>query len=237
MQEEAKVDYLNGMKYREIAEKYNVSINTVKSWKKRHAWCRDAPVKVAPKEGCTQKQVRPKLAEALKGNQNAVGNNGGAPRGNHNAMTHGLYAKYLPDETREIAKGFGSTSPLDLLWDAICLKYAAIIRAQQIMHVTDKNEIIEHVKSMSDTSTTYEFQFAWDRQASFMTAQAKAMTALTNMFKQYDELCRSDLVTEEQRLRIAKLKMEIAAKDEGGSEAASAMQELADSLNKARQNQ
>ncbi|KEK25705.1 P27 family phage terminase small subunit [Bacillus gaemokensis] len=37
-------DYLSGMKYKDIADKYSVSINTVKSWKKRHNWQReDAP--------------------------------------------------------------------------------------------------------------------------------------------------------------------------------------------------
>ncbi|UOE96066.1 P27 family phage terminase small subunit [Alkalihalobacillus sp. LMS39] len=37
----AHIDYLNKMKYKEIAEKYKVSINTVKSWKKRYNWQRD----------------------------------------------------------------------------------------------------------------------------------------------------------------------------------------------------
>lgn len=45
----AKEDYLKGMKYKDIAEKYNVSINTVKSWVKRHGWS-------AEKKGCTQKK-------------------------------------------------------------------------------------------------------------------------------------------------------------------------------------
>lgn len=36
----AELDYMAGMKYREIAEKYGVSINTVKSWKVRHSWDR-----------------------------------------------------------------------------------------------------------------------------------------------------------------------------------------------------
>ena len=31
----AEADYMSGMKYKDIAEKYNVSLNTVKSWKKR----------------------------------------------------------------------------------------------------------------------------------------------------------------------------------------------------------
>lgn len=36
--DQVKKDYLNGMKYKDIASKYGVSINTVKSWKERHSW-------------------------------------------------------------------------------------------------------------------------------------------------------------------------------------------------------
>jgi phage terminase small subunit len=39
--EMAELDYINGMKYKDIAEKYNVSLNTVKSWKTRYKWCKD----------------------------------------------------------------------------------------------------------------------------------------------------------------------------------------------------
>ncbi len=48
----AEKDYMAGMKYREIAEKYGVSPETVKSWKKRHGWNRN---KGAPQieKGCT----------------------------------------------------------------------------------------------------------------------------------------------------------------------------------------
>jgi phage terminase small subunit len=38
--EMAEQDYINGMKYRDIAGKYGVSINTVKSWKTRYGWVR-----------------------------------------------------------------------------------------------------------------------------------------------------------------------------------------------------
>ena len=47
-QELALLDYREGMKYKDIAEKYNVSINTVKSWKKRHKWTRDAIPTIEP---------------------------------------------------------------------------------------------------------------------------------------------------------------------------------------------
>ncbi|MEE0468234.1 MAG: terminase small subunit [Blautia sp.] len=53
----AYVDYLKGMKYKEIAEKYGVTINTVKSWKTRYKWSKDDKKSVHTKTGkvCTQK--------------------------------------------------------------------------------------------------------------------------------------------------------------------------------------
>ena len=52
--EKAEQDYMAGMKYKDIAEKYGTTINTVKSWKKRYGWNRkgDAP---KSKKVCTQK--------------------------------------------------------------------------------------------------------------------------------------------------------------------------------------
>lgn len=38
--ESAERDYMLGMKYKDIAEKYKVAIDTVKSWKKRYGWQR-----------------------------------------------------------------------------------------------------------------------------------------------------------------------------------------------------
>ncbi len=51
----AEEDYINGMKYKEIAEKYDVSINTVKSWKTRYKWCKDKKsMHTKNKKVCTQ---------------------------------------------------------------------------------------------------------------------------------------------------------------------------------------
>lgn len=66
-QEKAEKDYLAGMKYKDIAVKYDVSINTVKSWKKRNGWSRGAPKKskgVQPKKKrvhTKQEKVAPSL--------------------------------------------------------------------------------------------------------------------------------------------------------------------------------
>lgn len=66
-------DYLKGMKYKEIAEKYGVTINTVKSWKTRYKWSKDSKKSVHTKTGkvCTQKTdenttKREVIAEAVE---------------------------------------------------------------------------------------------------------------------------------------------------------------------------
>jgi len=51
--EKAKLDYIKGMKYKDIAEKYSVSINTVKSWKQRYKWSRDKKSTHTKKEKST----------------------------------------------------------------------------------------------------------------------------------------------------------------------------------------
>ena len=52
--EKAEQDYMAGMKYKEIAEKYGTTINTVKSWKKRYGWSRGEGAHKIEKV-CTQK--------------------------------------------------------------------------------------------------------------------------------------------------------------------------------------
>ena len=95
------------------------------------------------------------------------------------------------------------------------------------MNVTNKKEMIKELKkskikaknrSTEKTSTNeteeeleYEFQFAWDRQATFVKTQSRAMSELRSLIKQYNEMLHDnwDLATEEQKLRIEKLKADI----------------------------
>lgn len=60
----AESDYVAGMKYKDIATKYGVSINTVKSWKKRYAWSRNKKTKCI-KKGCTQNKKGAHKKEAV----------------------------------------------------------------------------------------------------------------------------------------------------------------------------
>lgn len=197
----AEKDYMAGMKYKDIAAKYGVTLNTVKSWKVRYGWNKKG-VHTKSEKVCTQKRKR----GGQPGNKNAVGH--GAPKGNQNATKHGLFSRYLPEDTREIFFSLDSADPLDLLWDQIKLAYTAIVRAQQIMHVQDQKDKTKEKIGNFDTGDTYSVQQAWDKQASFLQAQAKAQKELTTMIKQYEELLHKnwDLATKEQKARIKQLK-------------------------------
>ncbi|HBG3705874.1 hypothetical protein BGU27_06640 [Clostridioides difficile] len=201
------------MKQKEISSKYDISLNTLKSWIKRYNWASEKK-KGAPinKRG------------APFSNKNSVGH--GAPKENKNAEKFGFFSKYLPEETRELIQEISIKDKFDILWEQITIQYAAIIRAQKIMYVKGKEEMVKELKKYESTENgekiEYEFQFAWDRQASFLNAQSRAMSELRSLIKQYDEMIHKDwnLATEEQKTRVEKLKCEVdnLSKDDIGDD-------------------
>ena len=192
---------------RRIAEMLGISEKTVGGWKCKDAWESKLNGVLQSKERST-----PKEKGAQPGNNNAVGH--GAPERNNNAEKHGLFRKYLPEETVSIIEQMPK-DPLDILWDQVQIAYAAIIRAQQIMYVRDRDDkTIERigVKKGKISGEEWEVQQAWDKQANFLQAQARAQKTLEGLIKQYDELLhkRWDLATEEQRARINHVKAQTA---------------------------
>lgn len=186
-------------KLKDIAAELGVSETQVRKWKNQDKW--NGNVTNQMKGNVTKRKPG-----APKGNKNAVGH--GAPKGNQNATKHGLFSRYLPEDTREIFFSLDSEDPLDLLWDQIKLAYTAIMRAQQIMHVKDQEDMTKETIGSFDTGYTYNVQQAWDKQASFLQAQAKAQRELTSMIRQYEELLHKNwkLATKEQKARIEQLK-------------------------------
>lgn len=201
VKEKVKQDYIKGMKQKEISAKYDISLNTLKSWIKRYNWSSEK-------------------------NKGAPKNKRGAPIGNKNAEKFGFFSKYLPKETRELIQEISIKDKFDILWEQITIQYAAIIRAQKIMYVKGKEEMVKELKKYESTENgekiEYEFQFAWDRQASFLNAQSRAMSELRSLIKQYDEMIHKDwnLATEEQKTRVEKLKCEVdnLSKDDIGDD-------------------
>lgn len=196
--EEAKELFDQGMKLIDIAKQLSVSEGTVRSWKSRYKWG-NATLQKKKRNAAKHRGGQP-------GNKNAVGH--GAPKKNKNAEKHGFFSKYLPEETFSIIQDIDEQNPLDILWGNIQIAYAAIVRAQQIMYVRDQGDLTEEHTGSFDNGDTYNYQQAWDKQATFLKAQARAQSELRSLIKQYDELLHRnwDLASEEQRARIEHLR-------------------------------
>lgn len=192
-------DYLNGMKYKDIAEKYNVSLSTVKSWKTRNNWNRkeDAP----DKKVRTQKQrdAYKKKRGGQPGNKNAVGNSGGsAPEGNLNAVKHGayqtIYAAYLPEEEKAIYEQMPSDADLESEIKLLRLKMARLLNRE-------KTFIYDMYGNRHDLKLSEE-----DRDKGILACAEQ----LEKLIKTQSQIKRKAKDEEEQDARIAKLKAEVS---------------------------
>lgn len=223
VKELAYQDYVNGMKYKEIADKYGVSLSTIKSWATRF-WkqkkLQPSDKKVATKNDEKLQRLQPKKKSGGQpNNKNAIGS--GAPKGNQNATTHGLFSKYLPPDILGIVMDLNEVSPIDILWQNILIQHAKLLHAQKILFVKDSND---HT-TLSETTATRKLDGSGARSDSITKAEAvvvahlketKAMIAMSSaqrtlmaMIKQYDDLCRSPLATEEQVARIEHIRANV----------------------------
>lgn len=200
--------YLQGKKYQEIADEVGVSLSAVKSWATRY-WRAE---KLQPGSKKVAAEVAEKVATkrhrgGQPGNHNATG-----PPGNQHAVKHGFFCKVLPAETLELVKDLEEMDPLDVLWQNIKIQYAAILRAQQIMFVIDSDDkTVEKIEEKSGNviGVRWEVQQAWDKQATFLSAQSRAMQTLTNMIKQYDAMVENGMANQEQKARIELLRAQV----------------------------
>lgn len=198
--DEALALYRDGLKLVEIAARLGVPDGTVRRWKCLHHWDDESE-----RSQKTKANVRKR----------------GAPKGNKNAERWGYLAKYLPEETLEIFRETASADPLDLLWQNIRMSQAAIIRAQRIAYVHDQQdktiEIVMESSGEGGSSTAWDIQQAWEKQAAFLKAQAAAQATLRGMIRQYDEMLRArgEGATEEQRLRLELLRRQLGEGADG----------------------
>ncbi len=222
VKEQIKNDYLSGIPPKKLAGKYDISLNTIKSWIKRYGW---SEIKkrgaLSNTRGAPSDVSRKRKQGGQPGNKNAVG--GGAPEQNKNAEKYGFFSKYLPDETREIFSAIEQADPLDLLWHQIQIAYAAIVRAQRIAYVKDQDDkTIEKIEEKVGNviGQKWEVQQAWDKQENFLKAQARAQGELRAMIKQYDEMLHKDweAASEEQKARIEQIRTNTARMSSGDSD-------------------
>lgn len=202
-----------------LAEKHDVKLGTLKSRKSREKWSRDATKKDATKSRKVATTKKPRYPNGHPGNKNPENQ---FTERNQSARKHGLFSRYIPQATLEIMGMLDKSDPADLIWDQIQIQYAAIIRAQEIMFVESKDEMIKEIKKekfdnfgegTEVVEKEYEFQFAWDRQATFLNAQSRAISELRGSINQFiklaDEADERKLKLEQMELSITKTNKEI----------------------------
>ena len=200
-QHDGKIDLV------EIASQLNLSPGTIRGWKSKDKW-------ESILNGTLQKNTE--RSKRKRGGQPGNTNASGGPPGNKKAEKYGFFSKYLPEETASIIQEMPENS-LDILWDQIQIAYAAIIRAQKIMYVRDRDDMtttkIEERSGDASWGEKWEVQQAWDKQGNFLQAQARAQKTLEGMISRYEELLHKnwELTTEEQRARIEVLRTKLDA--------------------------
>jgi uncharacterized protein YjcR len=201
---------------KDIAAELGVSDSQIRKWKSQDKWEQKNGNVTNSKRSVTKRDKQ----KNRSGNPNPQNQ---FTKRNSSATKHGFFSKYLPQESLDIMEELQERSPADMIWDQIQIQYAAIIRAQKIMFVSDKNEMIKELKKAkyeyhqrsekegggiekNVTEEEYEFQFAWDRHATFLNAQSRAMSELRSLIKQFNELAHDD---DERRLKLEQMKLGI----------------------------
>ena len=107
----AENDYMLGMKYKDIAEKYGVTINTVKSWKQRYGWKKvKKGVHTKNEKVCTQKEksahTKKEIAPVQPEKEGGKTDNGGLTE--KQQLFCWYFAKYR-NKVKAYQKAYGSS--------------------------------------------------------------------------------------------------------------------------------
>ena len=209
--------------YKELEEQFGVKSATIRSRRSREKWehytVADEKKRVAKGLPPKRKKATSKRMKRRSGNPNPK--NQFAKR-NKAAWRHGFFAQYLPKKTMELVERIDELDPVEILWDQITIQYAAIMQAQEVMHVTSQDDHDTFVIEEGEYGTKKEVHASWDKQAKLLTSQSRAMAELRGLIKQYvaiaDESDERRLKLESMQLAIQKTKHEIDVLEKGNDD-------------------
>lgn len=215
-QEQAKELFLQGMKLIDISKALEVPVGTIRSWKKRYNWDK--------KSNATLHKRKRNVAKAKggqRGNQNAIGNHGGAaPEGNKNAVTTGEFETLLFDCLDPEEKQLAAAVPNDkeqLLFQEIqlltvrerrMLKRIENLRQADFTTVSRKSGIEKGKMTdlSEDRATLGQIQNIED---ALTRVQARKQAAIDSLHR---------FGVDDARLQIELMKLDMAALKLGGQE-------------------
>ncbi|MBE7901079.1 hypothetical protein G7L40_21120 [Paenibacillus polymyxa] len=193
------LDSGRSIKLKDIALKLGVSDSSIRKWKSLDKW-----------DEVPEKRKR----GGQTGNRNAKGNKGGAggPLGNDKAVTHGLFRKFEPQDAEylEILEIAQQMDPVDMIWHNITKGFQKMIWAQRIFFIKDKEDITKELKKEKPgefgDELEWEIQFAWDKYASFIKAEAVVMREIRGAIKQFLAIVPEN---DERRLKLDQMQAQV----------------------------
>jgi uncharacterized protein YjcR len=135
---QAKALYLKGMKLVEIASQLNLPEGTVRRWKSTHKW---------DNERSDKNSERSHRKGPPIGNKNAVGNDGGAPKENKNAVKTGEFETLFFDALEEDEKNLISMVQLD--------KEQLLLQEIQLLTVHERR-MLKRIKDIKQAAANQE---------------------------------------------------------------------------------
>ncbi len=211
---QAKALYLKGLKLVEIASQLNLPEGTVRRWKSTHKWDNERSDKNSER---SHKKGPP------IGNKNAVGNDGGAPKENKNAVKTGEFETLFFDALEEDEKKLISLVQLDkeqLLLQEIQL--LTVRERRMLKRIEDiKQSAADQVESKAPGMTAVKFKSSTEEDATEYTGALGQIQAVEDALtrvqarkqKAIDSLHRYGFDDARLELEIMKVELEALKRD------------------------
>ncbi|CEN80988.1 phage terminase small subunit [Paraclostridium sordellii] len=222
--EKIKIDYINGIKQKEICDKYDISINTLKSWIKRYKWAEEKRNKGAPKN----KRGAPlddynKVSEDSKKHKSRLTRSSyplQARPGNKNAVKTGEFETIFFDTLEE--------DELNLIRNIEVEKKKLLEQEIQLFTVRERRmlkriELLKE-KEMTLVSTKSGVEKGMDTELNEYEANLGQIQSIEEALtrvqdkkqKAIDSLHKFEL--DEQKLELTVMKLELEIMKQGGQE-------------------
>lgn len=216
---QAKAMYLKGLKLVEIASQLNLPEGTVRRWKSTHKWDNERSDKNSER---SHKKGPP------IGNKNAVGNDGGAPKENKNAVKTGEFETLFFDALEEDEKKLISMVQLDkeqLLLQEIQL---LTVRERRMLKRIDdiKQAAADQTESKAPGMTAVKFKSSTEEDTTEYTGALGQIQAVEDALtrvqarkqKAIDSLHRYGFDDARLELEIMKVELETLKRDPSDQE-------------------
>lgn len=200
---------MKGMKYKDICDKYNIAINTLKSWVSRNGWAKKRKNK--NKKGAPKKERGAPL-----NNKNAVGNDGGAPPGNLNAIKHGayqsIYSDMLNTEDKILFNMIQPSINIDDEIKLLRLKIARLLNRERDFFYNAFGMKVE--KEISEEDRVSGINACMDQLRKLIETKAKALGDTEKLQLEKDKFefnkykIEIDLQLKKERLELEKIKVQ-----------------------------